>query len=167
MSDKKKKNTAKTFVIIFLYIFLQVFAYFNYDFLTTGWHNELAKLIILILTPVSIILLFLSDKLKIELLYKLILWYNWIITALALIFAVFIPFVMSQDYFDLFLTQAVYVLNPGIAFSFLFFITSSLILIRHLKKLEIKSILLLLLPILIWLLLRIAYEFINSPVFHA
>ena len=162
----KRKQIIRLTVLILLHELIQFFLLFNYSFLTVGWHENLARNIVVILLIIVPVVLFMSYKIESDKFDLIVIIINWLILLTAILFALIKPFVISQGTYDLFSSQKIIILNPGILFSYIVYISTLFILMPRLMNYNIKKIAGAFAPVVIWIMLRLLFVIIKTPVFQ-
>ena len=157
----KKKQIIKLSGLILLHELIQFFLLLNYSFLTFGWHEDLAKNIVVILLIIVPVILFLSYRIKSNKFDLIVIIINWLVLLVAILFALINPFVMSQGVYDLFSSQVIIILNPGILFSYIVYISTLFILIPRLTNYNFKKIAGAFAPVIIWIMIRVLFVVIK------
>ena len=153
----KKKQIFGFAFLLLLNELIQFILYFYYSFYNVGWENLLARKIIISLMIIVPFVLFFAYRIKNIIFDKLLIIVNWLIFITALIFALFKPFVVSTESYELFLTQAVYVLNPAISLSYIIYISTLTLIIPRAKNIHIKKHVLFFAPIILWVIVRLFF----------
>lgn len=162
----KKKQIISYLGLILIHELLLSILYFKYSFLVVGWEKALARKIIIALLAIIPVIHIFSYRLKSEIFDKIIIIINWVLLFAAVIFALIKPYVFSQASYDIFLTKSTLILNPGISLSYIVFISTTVLIIPRLKKPGIKKFFIIFSPVLLWIILRLLFEYIKTPIFH-
>ena len=153
----KKKQILGFTLLLLLYELIQIINYFNYSYFTTGWENVLAGKIIFYLMISMPFILFFAYRIKNCIFEKILIIINWLIFIVSLVFALFKPFLVSTESYDLFLSQAVYILNPAISSAYIIYISTLTLIMPRAKNIHIKKHILFFVPIILWVTLRLFF----------
>ena len=153
---KKKQILGFTFLLLF-HELIQIILYFNYSFFATAWEDVLASEIIISLMIIIPIILFFAYRIKNCIFDKILILINWLFFIVSLLFALFKPFVVSTESYDLFLSQAVYILNPAISLSYIIYISTLTLIIPRAKNIHIKKHIVFFVPIILWVIVRLFF----------
>lgn len=162
----KRKQIIRLTGLILLHELIMFIILFNYTFLSVGWHENLARNIAVFLIIFTPAVLFASYKIKSEKFDLIVIIINCLILLIAILFALIEPFVISLGSYDLFSSQRILILNPGISFAYILYISTLFILIPRLKNFNFKKIVGAFLPIIFWIILRVLFVFIKTPIFQ-
>lgn len=162
----KRKQIIRLTGLILLHELIMFIILFNYTFLSVGWHENLARNIAVFLIIFTPAVLFASYKIKSEKFDLIVIIINCLILLIVILFALIEPFVISLGSYDLFSSQRILILNPGISFAYILYISTLFILIPRLKNFNFKKIVGAFLPIIFWIILRVLFVFIKTPIFQ-
>ncbi len=162
----KRKQIIRLTGLILLHELIMSFLLFNYSFLTFGWHEDLARNIVVILLIFVPVVLFLSYRVKSDKFDIIVININYFIMLIAILSALIEPFVISLESVDLFSSQNVVILNPGISFSYIVYISTLFILMPRLINFNFKKIVGSFTPVVIWIMLRVLFVIIKIPIFQ-
>ncbi len=149
-----KKQLIVFIILVLFHELIQIIIYFKYSFLQAGWHNLIACRIITILLITVPFLIFFSIKQKKQYFIKLLIGFLYFLFFISLVFAIFMPFIVSQETVDLFVVKKANVLNPAIEMPYIFFISIVFILIPQIIHIQKKKLINMTIPVLLWLILR-------------
>lgn len=162
----KRNQILRLAGLILLHELIMFIILFNYTFLAVAWHESLAKNIALILIITVPFILFAAFKIKSEKFDFFVKILNWLILVIALLFSIIKPYVLSLESFDLFSTQKIVILNPGISFAYIVYISSIFIILPRIFNFNFKKTISVFAPIIIWVLLRLLFVVIKTPMFQ-
>lgn len=162
----KRNQILRLAGLILLHELIMFLILFNYTFLTVGWHERLAKNIALFLIITVPFVLFAAFKIKSDKFDFFVKILNWLILLIALLFSIIKPSVISLESFDLFSSQKIVILNPGISFAYIVYISTIFIILPRIINFNLKKTISVFAPVIIWVLIRLLFVIVKTPMFQ-